>query len=287
MDDSFKVVNSPFMSGYRNLICDTDQVNDAVDFLRSNGGRAEALEVAAHALNIANLNEELAISLINSFVRHDARINIEGNTVVLDEKFSPKRGLKDSSYVVLDLETTGAKAPPCRITEIGAFKVVNGEISDEYHSLINPQSPIPEFITQLTGISDQMVKDAPIFSDIAMDFLDFIDDSVVVAHNAQFDLRFVNHEIGLMEPEHRLGNPHLCTVQISRRLVEGVENHRLNTLARHFSVPLLNHHRAKDDAFATAKIFVNLLDMLLENGVEDVETAFRLRAANKTTNTAN
>lgn len=275
------------MSGYRNLICDTDQVNDAVDFLRSNGGQAEALEVAAHALNIANLNEELAISLINSLVRHDARIIIEGNTVVLDEKFSPKRGLKDSSYVVLDLETTGAKAPPCRITEIGAFKVVNGEISDEYHSLVNPQSPIPEFITQLTGISDQMVKDAPKFSDIAMDFLDFIDDSVVVAHNAQFDLRFVNHEIGLMEPEHRLGNPHLCTVQISRRLVEGVENHRLNTLARHFSVPLLNHHRAKDDAFATAKIFVNLLDMLLENGVEDVETAFRLRAANKTTNTAN
>ncbi len=273
------------MSGYRNLICDTDQVNDAVEFLRSKGGRAEALEVASHALNISNLNDELAISLINSFIRHDARISIEGGEVLFEERFSSKRGLKDSSYVVLDLETTGAKAPPCRITEIGAFKIKNGEITDEYHSLINPKTPIPEFITQLTGISDDMVKDAPLFEDVAKTFLDFVDDSVVVAHNAQFDLKFVNHEIGLIESEHKLGNPHLCTVQISRRLVEGVENHRLNTLARHFSVPLVNHHRAKDDAWATAKIFVNLLDMLLEKGVEDVESAIKFRPIDKKTST--
>jgi DNA polymerase III epsilon subunit family exonuclease len=265
------------MSGYRNLICDTEQVKDAVEFLRASGGRAEALDVAAHALNISNLNQELAVSLIGSFIRHDARISLDGKTVLLDEKFTTKRDLKETSYVVLDLETTGAKAPPCRITEIGAFKVSKGEITDEFHSLVNPQTPIPEFITQLTGISDRMVQGAPIFSEVARSFLEFVDDSVVVAHNAQFDLRFVNHEIGLIEPDHRLGNPHLCTVQISRRLVHGVENHRLNTLANHFSVPLLNHHRAKDDAFATAKIFVNLLDMLLDKGIEDVESAVKYR----------
>lgn len=275
------------MSGYRNLICDTEQVNDSVEFLKSNGGAATALDVATHALNISNLNEEIAISLIKSFMRHDSRIELEGQSVQLAEKFSPKRSLRDSSYVVLDLETTGAKAPPCRITEIGAFKVKNGEIIDEFHSLVNPQTPIPEFISQLTGITDGMVKDAPFFSDLVISFLDFIDDSVMVAHNAQFDLRFVNHEIGLMEPDHKLGNPHLCTVQIARKLVSGVENHRLNTLARHFGVPLVNHHRAKDDAFATAKIFVNLLDMLSENGVEDVESAIRLRMPDKRQNTTN
>lgn len=275
------------MSGYRNLICDTEQVNDSVEFLKSNGGVAPALDVASHALNISNLTDEIAISLIKSFIRHDSRIELEGYSVQLAEKFSPKRSLTDSSYVVLDLETTGAKAPPCRITEIGAFKVRNGEIVDEFHSLVNPKTPIPEFISQLTGITDAMVKDAPSFSDLLLRFLDFVDDSVVVAHNAQFDLRFINHEIGLMEPDHKLGNPHLCTVQISRNLVSGVENHRLNTLARHFGVPLVNHHRAKDDAFATAKIFVSLLDMLSENGVEDIESAIRLRMPDKRRNTVN
>jgi DNA polymerase III epsilon subunit family exonuclease len=282
LEEPLKMVNFPFMSGYRNLICDTDQVNDAVEFLRSNGGLANALDVASHALNIAHLSEEIAISLIRSFIRHDSRITLDGNSVQLDDKFSPKRNLKESTYVVLDLETTGAKAPPCRITEIGAFKIENGEVTEEYHSLVNPQTPIPAFISQLTGIDDGMVADAPMFSDLAAEFLRFIGDSVVVAHNAQFDLRFINHEIGLMEPDHKLGNPHLCTVQISRKLVAGVENHRLNTLARHFDIPLLNHHRAKDDAFATAKIFVNLLDMLSENGVEDVESAIRLKVNDKT-----
>src|SRR3982751_7072483 len=135
---------------------------------------------------------------------------------------------------------------------------------------------IPSFITALTGISDDMVKDAPLFSEVVCDFLDFVGDAVLVAHNAPFDMKFINYEIGRIYEDYRLANPCLCTVQLSRKLLPHIENHKLKTLAEHYAVSLVNHHRASDDARATAEIFVYLLEMLAVSGVHDLAAVKRL-----------
>src|SRR5690606_17189618 len=122
-------------------------------------------------------------------------------------------------------------------------------------------------------ISDDMVEDAPLFSDIASDLLNFIGDSVLVAHNARFDMGFLNHEIGLLYEDYRLENPALCTVHLSRKLLPNIENHKLKTVARHYAVDLINHHRASDDAKATAHIFLNLLTDLQGRGINDLGSA--------------
>jgi len=181
--------------------------------------------------------------------------------------------LANTSFVVFDLETTGAKAPPCRITEIGAYRVENGAVVDEFQTLVNPEMPIPEFITWLTGISDDMVRDAPRFGEVSGKFLEFIGDSILVAHNAPFDIGFLNHEVGRVHEDYRVGNPSLCTVQLSRWLLPDIENHKLKTVANYYSVDLINHHRASDDAHATARIFINLLKQMNEMGVRDLGSA--------------
>jgi DNA polymerase III epsilon subunit family exonuclease len=127
----------------------------------------------------------------------------------------------------------------------------------------------------LTGISDDMVKSAPKFKEVAASLLEFIGDSVLVAHNAGFDLRFLDYEVGRVYEDYRVGNPSLCTVQLSRRLLPDIDNHKLKTVAAHFNVELVNHHRANADALATAKVFINLLEHLKELDVRDLGSVHR------------
>jgi DNA polymerase-3 subunit alpha (Gram-positive type) len=208
--------------------------------------------------------------LVSDLVDRDPRLSLNDDLVELLVDRFDCRALAETDFVVFDLETTGSKTPPCRITEIGAYRVSGGRITGEYQTLINPEARIPPFISALTGITDDMVKDAPKFSDIACDFLDFIGDSVLVAHNAPFDMRFLNSEVGRIFEEYRVANPCLCTVQLSRRLLPHVENHKLKTLAEYYDISLVNHHRASADARATAEIFVNLLADLDTGGVRDI-----------------
>jgi DNA polymerase III epsilon subunit family exonuclease len=118
-----------------------------------------------------------------------------------------------------------------------------------------------------------MVSSAPLFAHVAVDFLEFIGGSVMVAHNSGFDMRFLNHEIGRVFPDYKLANPCLCTVQLSRKLLPDIENHKLKTVAAHYEIDLTNHHRAAADALATAHIFVNLLTKMRSEGVSDLATA--------------
>jgi len=219
----------------------------------------------------------LARLLVSDLVEIDPRLELNDDTVELVEIAKGKRNLAETEFVVFDLETTGAKTPPCRITEIGAYRVRGGRIAEEFHTLVNPETPIPVFISQLTGITDRMVKNAPKFREIAHDFLDFIGDAVLVAHNAPFDLRFLNHEIGKIYQAYRVANSHLCTVQLARKLLPHIQNHRLNTVAAYYSVALVNHHRASDDAHATAHIFVNFLGELESRGIVDFAAAKKFR----------
>ena len=258
------------MSAHVNLISDSLLVLETIDYLVSVGGAAPAARLVDYVMNISDASDEMACRLMEAIVNRDARLKMSGTIVELKEPDHDAIDLCETSFVVFDLETTGAKAPPCRITEIGAYKVENCELVGEFHTLVNPEVPIPPFITSLTGISDDMVRDAPRFSEVVDDFLRFIGDSVLVAHNSPFDLGFLNHEISLVHDECRVGNPALCTVQLSRRLLPDIENHKLKTVASYYSVDLINHHRASDDARATAKIFINLLKMLNEQGINDL-----------------
>jgi DNA polymerase III epsilon subunit family exonuclease len=268
------------MSNFRNLICDDELVQETVELLRACGGSAPTIDVADAILQIANLDETLAIKLVEELIRDDCRLSLNnGKTVELKDNNHDARILAQSDYVVVDLETTGAKAPPCRITEIGAYKISRGRIVAEYETLINPQTNIPPFIVALTGITNDMVKDAPLFSDTLNDWLDFVDDAVIVAHNTAFDIRFLNHEIGLIYPGLRMANPHLCTVKLSRRLLPDLENHKLHTVAEYFSIPISNRHRAAGDALATAEMFLKMLDQLQEKGIRSLADLRKFKKA--------
>lgn len=266
------------MSPYSNLISESILINDTISLLRSFNGRASAASVVDFVMKIRRPDTEMARMLAAELIANDPRLMLDEDDVLLTEYLTADAELADVEFVVFDLETTGAKAPPCRITEIGAYRVRGGEVLDKFHTLVNPETPIPSFITGLTGINDEMVADAPLFGDIVHDLLEFIGNSVMVAHNSGFDMRFLNHEIGLVFPNHKLANPCLCTVQLSRRLLPDILNHKLKTVAAHYEIDLTNHHRAAADAFATAHIFVNLLSRARGEGVNDMNGLSKLQS---------
>ncbi len=170
-----------------------------------------------------------------------------------------------STYIIFDIETTGLSPINDMITEIGAVKIKDGEIIDTYSQLINPERPIPELITNITGITDDMVKDKPIIKEVILDFIKFIGNDVLVAHNASFDVGFIREKMKLVNME--LTNPVLDTLELSRAVFPSLKSHKLNLVAKHLNVNLVNHHRAVDDATATAEIFLKILDILKEKNI--------------------
>src|ERR1044071_713383 len=263
------------MSPYPNLVSDSNLVQDTIELLTCSGGRAAASEIVDAVFKISHVDEELAGKLVFDLIGNDRRFKLfENNTVELLQDDSHSRLLKDLDFVVVDVEATGAKTPPNRLIELGAYRIRGGRIVDKFLSLVNPEIPIPRFVATLTGISNDMVKDAPVFADVAPQWLDFWSDSLLVAHNAPFDTSFLNHEISRVYPGHRMINPHLCTVRLSRRALPDLSNHRLDTIANHFSIPIVSRHRAGSDALATAEIFLLLLTELEEtHGIKDLGAA--------------
>ena len=262
------------MPPYSNLVSDSSLVQDTIDLLNGSGGRAPASEIVDAVFKLSHIDDELAGLLVADLIRNDRRFKISDNTVELLEDAIYSRLLRDLEFVVVDVEATGAKTPPNRLIELGAYKIRQGSIVEKFHSLVNPEIPIPRFVASLTGISNEMVKRAPVFAEVAPRWLDFVSDSVLVAHNAPFDTSFLNHEISRVYPGHRMVNPHLCTVRLSRRVLPELVNHRLDTIASHFSIPIASRHRAGSDALATAEIFLLLLTRLEENhGVKDLAAA--------------
>ena len=263
------------MLPYPNLVSDSNFVQETIDLLTCSGGRAAASEIVDVVFKLSHVDDELAGQLVADLIRNDRRFKIvENNTVELQQDDSYSRLLKDLDFVVVDVEATGAKTPPNRLIELGAYRIRGGRIVDKFLSLVNPEIPIPRFVASLTGISNDMVKLAPVFADVAPQWLDFVSDSVLVAHNAPFDTSFLNHEISRVYPGHRMVNPHLCTVRLSRRALPDLSNHRLETIATHFSIPIASRHRAGSDALATAEIFILLLTELEEtHGIKDLAAA--------------
>jgi DNA polymerase-3 subunit epsilon len=156
------------------------------------------------------------------------------------------------SYAVVDIETTGGRANSHRITEIGIAKVVGNQVVDTWQTLINPQRHIPRNITQLTGIDNDMVADAPLFVEIADTLRNYLAGSVFVAHNVNFDYGFIRAEYERLEQTFR--TPKLCTVREMRKAFPGLPSYSLANLTRHFGIDMTRHHRALSDAQAAAEL---------------------------------
>ena len=185
--------------------------------------------------------------------------------------------LSDTTFVIVDLETTGASPKKgAAITEIGAVKVRSGEHLGNFESFVNPLSPIPEYITQMTGITDLMLAKAPVIDEILPAFLEFAgqhNEVIIVAHNAPFDLSFLKSaakELDITWPKFKT----LDTVTIARQVLtkEEVPNCKLQTLAAYFGTKAQPNHRALDDALATTEILHALLERLGSFDVNTVES---------------
>lgn len=183
--------------------------------------------------------------------------------------------IEKETYVILDIETTGLSALKDEIIEIGAVKLKDGKIVDKFHSLIKPHRTIPYEIETLTGVTNSMVKDSPSIESVMPDFIDFIGDSTIVAHNASFDLGFIYR---ICQKHHLpLNNSVLDTLNLSRALLKKLKNHKLKTITAHYNIKLLNHHRAIDDAKATSEILLELIKLLKEKGINNLSEINELR----------
>ena len=164
--------------------------------------------------------------------------------------------LTEKEYVVFDLETTGLDLMSNGITEIGAVKIVNGKITEQFTTLVKPDYKISEENEKITGISEEMVKDAPKIGTVIPDFMKFIDGAILVAHNAEFDIKFIKRFAGAEEYE--VKNKYLDTVEMARAHLPQLKRHDLQTCADHFGISF-HHHRALTDVYATAEIFIELM----------------------------
>lgn len=205
---------------------------------------------------------------------------VEGYLVddLTDVAVNEKGQMLDDTYVVFDLETTGFSPIKDKIIEIGAVKVERGKITERFSTFVNPKVPIPFQITQLTSITDQMVMDAPDIETVLPKFLTFVGDAVLVAHNASFDVGFIEQNCRYQDiiPDFTS----VDTVAMARILLPTLSKFKLNVVANALHISLENHHRAVDDAGATAEIFVKFVEMLRDRNVDSLRKLNQFGAHN-------
>ncbi|SCZ76860.1 PolC-type DNA polymerase III [Acidaminobacter hydrogenoformans] len=191
---------------------------------------------------------------------------------------SSKGQTLEADFVVFDIETTGLNPKHDKIIEIAAVRIEGGQITETFSALVDPHEPLSEKIKELTGIEDEQLTGQPGIEEILPRFLEFARGAVLVAHNAGFDTGFVREACS------QLGYPYdmtsVDTLGLSRLLLKDLKRHRLNMVAKHLGVKLENHHRALDDATATAEVFLKLVARLREEGVSDLNGLTRFASAN-------
>ncbi len=222
----------------------TDYHSGFPDLMIEKDGVLSFIEVKAEGDSL-RMNQVVKLRLLK-----EAGFEVE----VLKVKWLPD---PNQIYVVVDIETTGSQATYNRITEIGALKVQNGKVIDEFQTLINPGRKIPPFITQLTGITDDMVASAPSFSEIAAQFSVFLEGSIFVAHNVRFDYSFIQREFARNEID--FVRPQICTSAGMKKAYPGLPSYSLKNLTQHFQISLDSHHRAMCDARAAMEL-LNLMN---------------------------
>jgi len=214
----------------------------------------------------------------------DARFSHPSSRVPLPPSRLSNEPLNKLSYVVVDTETTGGRAwSGDRITEIAAVVVRDGEIVELFETLVNPQRSIPYFVTQLTNITWDMVRDKPTFDRVVPDVMRVLEGNVFVAHNMMFDWRFVTSELS-RSTGRKLQGRRLCTVKIARKVLPQLSRRSLDHVARYYGVEIHGRHRAAGDALATAKCLLRMLSDLGDRGCAtwgDLETLLRAPAVRR------
>ncbi|HXG70361.1 MAG TPA: exonuclease domain-containing protein [Gemmatimonadaceae bacterium] len=263
----------------------------AIEFLAA--GPADVVDLIGHICSLPGapriVAEHMARAMFagrGEFLRTD-----DGRWMLTDRPAQPYSALADVaspasrddslcnlSYAVVDVETTGGR--PLfgdRITEVAAVIVRNGEIAEVFETLVNPLRPIPPFVTRLTNITWDMVRRAPTFNEVAPDLVEAREGNVFVAHNAEFDWRFVTTEISRTTGR-RLTGRKLCTVRMARMMLPQLSRRSLDHVARHYGVEITSRHRAGGDAIATARCLQRMIADLCDRGCTswgDLQTLLR------------
>jgi DNA polymerase-3 subunit epsilon len=244
------------------------------------GRPLEVGHVAAQLLRLRRCPERLQRRLVAEIVEGDARLAWLGRDLVgLAPSDWSSAGLESATFCVVDLETTGGSPGFSKVTEIGAVRMRGGEVVERFTTLVDPHRPIPPVVTELTGIDDAMVCGSPDIEAALAAFVEFAGQDVLVAHNAPFDLRFLNYERRRLASRY-FTQPWLDTLTLARRLLNGrVPRHDLRTLAGWADTSVRPIHRALPDAEATAEVLVALLGLLAERGVDTLQRAVAFAGA--------
>ena len=226
---------------------------------------SEVLALRGHSRAVA--------AAVYTLLGSDDRVRVDGDGIWSLAVSEPEQGrikpLDRQEWAVVDVETTGgSSAWGHRVIEIGVAHVARGRVVGTWESLIDPQRPVPRVITSLTGISQPMLAGAPTFRELAPRISEELCGRVFVGHNAGFDWRFVSAELERCAGR-TLSGPRLCTLRLARRTLPHLRSRSLGALADFFGIPMERHHRALDDALATAHLLVRLLDLVAERDVRD------------------
>jgi DNA polymerase III epsilon subunit family exonuclease len=253
-----------------------DSLDRLVELVEERGGRVLATEAAARLFSLQRGPDGLARALLEPLVAEDARLALRGRFVALADH--EPEALEEASFVVFDLETTGLATASARICEIGAVRVERLELTATFETLVAPGVPLPAPVGRLTGLSDAELRRAPRVATALRRFSVFTGDSVLVAHNARFDLAFVNRELERLDGR-RLSAPVIDTVTLARNLLRGrVQRTSLASLAFFFGTSASPCHRALPDAEATAEVLLALIGLAQERGARTVADLEELAA---------
>jgi DNA polymerase III subunit epsilon len=237
-------------------------------YLESRPSGADANEIVGLLLSGVGSDPELGARLVRTLLAEDPNFIFDTETALwsLRKSFGIRVPLEEARFVVVDLETTGGRAGPGTIIEIGAWKMSGRRLVESFQSLVRPHRAIPRFVTGLTSISNEMVRDAPSIEEVLPAFREFLGESVMVAHNAAFDFSFLDFEFrrifGL-----GLNNPVICTLRMARRFMPSLKRKRLDALAEHFGLSTEGRHRGLGDARMAAEILSIFIEMAAKMGL--------------------
>jgi DNA polymerase III epsilon subunit family exonuclease len=233
---------------------------------------ADSLAIARDVLGLTKASRAIAERVAVALLGADPRVRrLQDGRWALAGIAADAARLEACTFAVVDVETTGASAGNGdRVTEIAIYTLCNGRVEPVLETLVDPERPIPRYVSQLTRITDEMVRGQPTFADVADQVADALAGRIFAAHNARFDWAFLARE--LQRTRHvEIDGPRVCTVQLTRRLVPGLRSRGLDSVAQYFGVEIADRHRAAGDAKATAVILSRLLGLAADRGVGTLE----------------